>query len=326
MPLPRVGLFGGDEAMASGLNHLLAEVALAERQGFASYWVTQKRALDALTALAFVGEKVGRIELGTAVIPIQPRHPVVLAGQVLTTQLAIGNAPGSGAAGAPASRLALGIGVSHMALIEGWYGLPFERPYRAMQEYLQILRPLLHREPVSYRGETVGADVALSVDAAPACPIILGALGPRMLALAGTMAEGTITWAVGPRTLEQVTVPVLTQAAAEAGRPAPRVVGGFAVCVTNDVTGARHRAAELFRLSREYPSYRRVLDLEGAEHVGDIALVGSRSEVLERIEEIGSLGVTDIACSEIGVTERERDETRETLAAAAGHAAVLQDG
>jgi 5,10-methylenetetrahydromethanopterin reductase len=322
MAVPRVGLFGGDEAVASGLDHLRTEVALAERQGFASYWVTQKRALDALTALAVVGQAVGRIELGTAVIPIQPRHPVVLAGQVLTTQLAIGNAPAGGAGGPAVSRLALGIGVSHKTLIEGWYGLPFERPYAAMHEYLQILRPLLHREPVSYRGETVGADVALSVDAAPACPIILGALGPKMLALAATMAEGTITWAVGPRTLQRVTVPILTRAAAEAGRPAPRVVGGFAVCVTRDVAGARRRAAELFRLSRQYPSYRRVLDLEGAADVGDIALVGSRSEVLERIEEIGSLGVTDIACSEIGESEQERAETRETLAAAAGLAAV----
>jgi 5,10-methylenetetrahydromethanopterin reductase len=322
MAVPRVGLFGGDEAVASGLDHLRTEVALAERQGFASYWVTQKRALDALTALAVVGQAVGRIELGTAVIPIQPRHPVVLAGQVLTTQLAIGNVPAGGAGGPAVSRLALGIGVSHKTLIEGWYGLPFERPYAAMHEYLQILRPLLHREPVSYRGETVGADVALSVDAAPACPIILGALGPKMLALAATMAEGTITWAVGPRTLQRVTVPILTRAAAEAGRPAPRVVGGFAVCVTRDVAGARRRAAELFRLSRQYPSYRRVLDLEGAADVGDIALVGSRSEVLERIEEIGSLGVTDIACSEIGESEQERAETRETLAAAAGLAAV----
>jgi hypothetical protein len=101
------------------------------------------------------------------------------------------------------------------------------------------------------------------------------------------------------------------------------VVGGFAVCVTRDVAGARRRAAELFRLSREYPSYRRVLDLEGAADVGDIALVGSAVEVLERIEEIGSLGVTDIACSEIGVSEREREENRGTLAAAAERAAVL---
>jgi F420-dependent oxidoreductase-like protein len=317
MPAPRVGIFGGDEAVAHGLDHLVAEVGKAERDGFASYWVTQKRSLDALTALALVGQAVPRIELGTAVIPIQPRHPVVLAGHALTTQLAIQTPTADGPA---QGRLALGIGVSHRALIEGWYGIAFERPYDAMCEYLQVLRPLLHGERAEFRGRTVGAEVELTIAGAAPCPIVLGALGPRMLQLAGAVGDGTITWAVGPRTLERLTVPVITAAAEQAGRPPPRIIGGFAICVTREVEAARARAREIFRLSREYPSYRRVLDLEGAADVGDIAVVGSADEVLERIEELGALGVTDIACTEIGADPEERRATRAALAQAASRA------
>jgi 5,10-methylenetetrahydromethanopterin reductase len=302
---PRIGIFGGDEAVAHGLDALVADVRSAGDSGFASYWVPQKFALDALTALAVVGGSVPRIELGTAVIPIQPRHPVVLAGQALTTQLAVGG------------RLALGLGVSHRALIADRFALPFDRPYAAMQEYLEILRPLLHGHAADFRGSTIGAQTVLTIGAVPPCPIILGALGPRMLGLAGSVADGTITWAVGPRTLQTHTVPLILEAASHADRPSPRVIAGFAVCVTDDVAAARSRSAEMFRLSREYPSYRRVLDLEQVDDVGQISLIGREQEVLDRLEHLSAIGVTDVACTEIGVTQDERARTRELLALAA---------
>jgi 5,10-methylenetetrahydromethanopterin reductase len=303
--LPRIGLFGGDEAVTHGLDRLLREIRIAEQAGFATYWIPQKFALDALTALAIAGRAVPRIELGTAVIPVQPRHPAVLAAQALTTQLAVDG------------RLVLGLGVSHRILIADRLALGFGQPFTAMQEYLRVLNPLLRGEHAGFRGSTVGADVALTIGAAPPPPVILGALGPRMLDLAGSSADGTITWAVGPRTLENHTVPLLSAAAARASRPAPRVIAGFAVCVTGDPAAARQRAAEMFRLSREYPSYRRVLDMEGADDVGEIALIGDEDEVLERFAQLHSIGVTDVACTEIGASAQEHNRTRQLLSVAA---------
>lgn len=302
MARPRIGLFSGDDAVAHGIDWLVEDIRCAARDGFSSYWVTQKFALDALTAIAVVGREVSRIELGTAVIPIQPRHPVVLAGQALTAQLATGG------------RLALGIGVSHRVLVEDRLGIPFERPANTMEEYLRVLRPLIHGEAASFHGTTVAAETGLTLGPAPPCPIILGALGARMLELAGTLGDGTITWAVGPATLERHTVPRIVDAASRAGRPSPRVVAGFAVCVTDDVAAARARSAEIFRLSREYPSYRRVLDLEGVDDVGEISLVGPEGTVEEQIHHLTAIGVTDLACTDISASDAERERTRAFLA------------
>jgi F420-dependent oxidoreductase-like protein len=299
---PRIGLFGDDDSVAHGIDHLVAQVRRAADDGFASYWIPQKFALDALTAIAVAGREVPRMELGTAVIPIQARHPAVLAGQALTTQLATGG------------RLALGIGVSHRVLVEDRLGIPFDRPGTAMEEYLRVLRPLVHGEAASFHGETVAAETALTIGPVPPCPIILGALGARMLDLAGTFGDGTITWAVGPATLERHTVPRISEAAARADRPAPRVVAGFAICVTDDAAAARARAAEIFRLSRVYPSYRRVLDMEGVDDVGEISMVGTEAEIEDRIGALGGIGVTDLAFTDISATEGDRDRTRSFLA------------
>jgi alkanesulfonate monooxygenase SsuD/methylene tetrahydromethanopterin reductase-like flavin-dependent oxidoreductase (luciferase family) len=139
-----------------------------------------------------------------------------------------------------------------------------------------------------------------------------------MLELAGSLAEGTITWAVGPRTLERHTIPRLCEAAARASRTSPRVVAGFAVCVTDDAAGARARAAEIFRLSRVYPSYRRVLDMEGVDDVGEISLVGSEAQISEQLGRLGEIGVTDVACTDISATDEERVRTRALLSSVAG--------
>jgi alkanesulfonate monooxygenase SsuD/methylene tetrahydromethanopterin reductase-like flavin-dependent oxidoreductase (luciferase family) len=147
-----------------------------------------------------------------------------------------------------------------------------------------------------------------------------------MLELAGALGDGTITWAVGPATLERHTVPRLAEAAARAGRPSPRVIAGFAVCITDDAAAARARSAEMFRLSRVYPSYRRVLDMEGVVDVGEISLVGSENEVRARIEHLAKIGVTDLAFTDISATPGEAERTRACLAEMAGEIAVTADG
>ena len=181
--------------------------------GFASAWISNIFGLEALTALAVAGRQVPGIELGTAVVPTYPRHPAVLAQQALTTDVALGG------------RLVLGIGLSHQIVIQDMYGYSFDKPARHMREYLAVLVPLLAGEPADFDGETVHAHIGLSVPRSrPRVPLLLAALAPQMLRLAGTKADGTILWMTGPATVRDYIVPTITAAASEAGRPSPRVV------------------------------------------------------------------------------------------------------
>jgi F420-dependent oxidoreductase-like protein len=241
------------------------------------------------------------IELGTGVIPTYPRHPMMLAGQALTVQSAIGD------------RLALGIGLSHQIVIEAMFGYSFAKPVRHMKEYLSILRPLLHGEAVSFRGETVSANGSLSIPGAAPPPVLVAALGSQMLHVAGRLAEGTITWMTGPATLAEHIVPTITSAAKEAGRDAPRIVASLPVCVTADPDGARERAANTFSIYGQLPSYRAMLDREGAAGPADVAIVGDEATVRSGIERVRDAGVTDFTAAEFGATEAEKTATRDLL-------------
>jgi 5,10-methylenetetrahydromethanopterin reductase len=257
--------------------------------------------LDALTALAVVGSQVPGIELGTAVVPTYPRHPVVLAQQALTVATAVGG------------RLALGIGLSHKIVIEDRYGLSFDRPARHMREYLSILLPLLEGQPADFRGETMRAAVTLTTPRPGRVPVLLAALGPRMLELAGRRTDGTVLWMTGPATVRDYIVPAISKAAAEAGRPGPRVVCLLPVCVTDDPDGARARAARVFAIYGQLPSYRAMLDREGAEGPGDVAIVGSEDEVAAQIRALDQAGVTDFVAGEYSRAEDEHRRTRALL-------------
>ncbi|MGO8956138.1 MAG: TIGR03564 family F420-dependent LLM class oxidoreductase [Streptosporangiaceae bacterium] len=255
--------------------------------GFASAWMSNIFGLDALTALAVAGSQVPGIELGTAVVPTYPRHPAVLAQQALTTDLALGG------------RLALGIGLSHQIVIQDMYGYSFDRPARHMREYLAALAPLLRGEPASFDGETIHAHIGLTVPRiADKVTLLLAALAPQMLRLAGRHADGTVLWMTGPATVRDYIVPAITAAAAEAGRPSPRVVCILPVCVTDDPAQARADAAKAFAIYGQLPSYRAMLDKEGAAGPGDVAIVGDEDAVVAQILALADAGVTDFVAGE----------------------------
>ena len=224
----------------------------------------------------------------------------MLAAQALTTQAIIGG------------RLALGIGLSHQVVIESMFGLSFDKPARHMREYLEILVPLVHSGSVSFAGETLTGHVGLDVNGATPFPILVAALGTKMLELAGTVADGTVTWMTGPATIESHIVPTITVAAERAGRPAPRVGVGLPVCVTDDEAAARERAASLFEIYGTLPSYRAMLDREGAGGPSDVALVGDEAAVSAQIERLGAIGATDLVANVFG-SSGERDRTRALL-------------
>jgi len=282
------------------LGRLRDQVAAAAEDGFASAWLANIFGLDALTALAVAGSDGPAIELGTAVVPTYPRHPATLAQQALTVQSAL------------EGRLVLGIGLSHQIVIEHMFGYSFDRPARHMREYLEVLLPLLRDGRASFAGETVTAQVTLTAPREHPVPVLLAALAPQMLRLAGAVADGTILWMTGPETVASHIVPKLTAAAEEAGRPAPRVVCTLPISVTDDPAAARERANDTFSIYGQLPSYRAMLDLEGADGPGDVAIVGDEESVRRQVAGLAEAGVTDFVAASFGQGE-EAERTRALL-------------
>jgi 5,10-methylenetetrahydromethanopterin reductase len=278
----RIGIFIGVVGSAPTLEGQVQQVVEAEADGFDSYWTPQVAGTDALTLLALAGARTSRIEVGTAVVPIFQRHPTALAQQALTTQAAT------------AGRLALGIGLSHKPAIEDRMGLTFDRPALRMLEYLTVLRELVQEGRTRFSGETLSVSATVQVPSGSRFPILIAALGPRMLKIAGELSEGTVTWMVGSNTLRDHITPRISAAASGSGRPEPRICTGVPICVTDDPAGARSRAAELFQRYGSLPSYRKMLEMEGTNEPADVAVVGDEASVERQLRKYAEGGATDL--------------------------------
>jgi len=285
------------------IDDIVEEARQAREFGAHTFWSSQIFGHDALTALAIVGREVPGIELGTAVVPTYPRHPWVMAQQALSTSAAI-NSRGTGG-------LCLGIGLSHRVVVESMWGLSYDKPVRHLREYLSVLMPLLEGQPVKFEGEEYRVQGGLAAVGSSRPSVVVAALGPQMLRITGAMADGTSTWCVGPKTLRELTIPTLRQAAADAERPEPRVVCALPVCVTDDVDGSRRRAAQVFAVYDTLPSYKTMMDREGVDGPGGLAICGTEAEVRDQIDELRSIGVTDFNA---GVYTSDPDERARTMA------------
>ena len=296
----RIGLFVGALELMRDVAERLERIWEAEEDGFDSYWLPQHFGADMLTVIAMAGMQTGRIELGTAVVPTYPRHPVALAQQALTAQVSTGG------------RLTLGIGVSHRSTVEDWLGLSYSHPARHIEEYLSVLRPLLHESSVDFHGREFRVAGELQIPDADlvVCPVLLAALGPRMLEIAGRLSDGTITWMTGPNTIRDHVVPRLNDAAAAAGNPAPRVCAGFPIAVTDNPERARARADRLFQHYAALPSYRAMLEREGVDSPGGIAIVGNEASVEDQLRHLAEIGATDLLATIFPVDGSQTTETR----------------
>lgn len=290
----RIGIMFGARPGETGaaIDGLLARFRQYEADGFPSAWVANIFGHDALTLLALAGRETSRIELGTAVVPTYPRHPVALAQQALTVQAATGG------------RLALGIGLSHRVVIEDMFGLDWSKPIRHTREYLTVLNGLLTQQPTEFSGEEYRVRAQFKVDGVGTPPpVLVAALGPHMLKLCGQLAAGTITWMGGAKYLAETAVPILNRAAAEAGRPAPRVVASLPVAVTEQREAARAAASRIFANYGRLPSYRAVLDAGGAPDPADVAIIGDETEVRRQLDHLARIGVTDFVAAPYPVRE-----------------------
>lgn len=289
----RIGIGLDERAMT--LDEVMGWARATADAGLSGFWLGEHRSWEPLTTLALAAREAPGIELGTAVVLTYAQHPLTMAAHAMTVQAASGG------------RLLLGVGPSHAPLIEGQYGRSFERPARHVREYLEVLGPLLRGERVAYAGETVGAggEVAVTGDVA-APPVLLAALGPVMLRIAGELADGTaLAWA-GPSAIEGHVVPAITRAAAAAGRPAPRVQAMPLVMVTNDVDDARRRIAAEFGVAASMPSYRAILDRSGADEVTDVVAVGDEAAVERELRRYADAGATDVIAMLFGGPAEQR--------------------
>jgi F420-dependent oxidoreductase-like protein len=307
----RIGVFVSDTSSErTGIDELVANAEWAEAAGLATAWVPHiPWSLDALTALTLAGRATSRIELGTAVVPTYPRHPLALAQQALSTQAACGG------------RLLLGIGPSHPVVIENMHGLSYDKPVRHVREYLDVLdRAFAGPGQVQYEGELYRVNALLTVPDASPVPVMLAALAPLMLKLAGARTEGTITWMGDERAHAEHVVPRITAAAAEAGRPKPRVVAGLPVAVCDDPEEGRERAAKLFSVYEQIPTYRRILDRGESGSPAEVSIIGTEEQVTKRLRSYRDAGVTDLAAAVFAVgsdRDASRRRTRDLLASLA---------
>lgn len=301
MAVMRVGVMIGPERgrYETKVDRLRADGRWAEEAGLASAWIPQiPDEFDALTAAVLVGAETTRIEVGTAVVPIQPRHPVALAQQALSVQAVCGG------------RLALGLGVSHHWIIDEMLGLPYERPAHTMRSYLDVLdRALRGPGPVDVENELFRVHNPLAITDIAPTSVLLAALGPVMLRLAGERTDGTLLWMADERAIASHITPTITRAAESAGRPAPRIIAGIPMCLCRDqeIDLAVARTNRILAEAEVSPNYQRLLELGDARNVGDILAAGSESTIQKRLRAFADAGVTDVSVRVVPIGE-SRDE------------------
>lgn len=298
----KIGINGTGLVGKASTDAIASHALEAHDQGFESYWIAEHPTggFDALTVLTAVGLKVPQIKLGTAIIPTWPRHPSVLAGQAKTTNNILNG------------RLILGIGLSHASMMAD-LGMDFDKPIGHLREYLHVLMPLIAEGVVDYTGQTLSARAKFFGKAHADLPVLVAALGPQALRVAGRLADGTVLAWVGPKTITEHIRPTIYEAAEAAGRPEPQIVASLPVCVTDNEKAIREKIGQGLSLYGQLPSYRAMFDREGVDGPADLAIVGSKDQVLEGIEAMRAAGVREFAPTEFVTNPEEAAATRALL-------------
>ncbi|MFF7943394.1 LLM class F420-dependent oxidoreductase [Nocardia gamkensis] len=310
----RIGVMIGPEKGDSGrkLERMLRDIEWAESAGLDTAWIPQiPTDFDALITIAAMGLRTSRIELGTAVVPLQAQHPIALARQALSAHAAAGG------------RLALGVGPSHHWIVRDMLGLPYDKPAAYTRDYLEVLHAGL-RGPgrVDVQNATFTVHNPLDLGPVAPVPVLVAALGPVMLRIAGEQADGTVLWMADERAIADHVVPKISKAAADAGRPAPRVVAGLPVCLCEPgrVDEARERANRILGEAEISPNYQRLLDQGDARDIGDLCLAGDEEQIAAGLRRYAEAGATDVSVRllPIGETRDElvasKQRTREMIA------------
>ena len=310
----RVGVMIGPERRdtARKPEGMIRDIEWAEAAGMDTAWIPQIPSdFDALLTVALLATKTTKIELGTAVVPLQAQHPIALARQALSAHAIAGG------------RLALGVGPSHHWIVSDMLGLPYEKPAAYTRDYLEVLQAAFRGPgPVDVENDTFTVHNPLELGPVAPLPVLVAALGPVMLRIAGERADGTVLWMADERAIGDHIAPRITKAADNAGRPAPRIIAGIPVtlCAPSQVDAARERANRILGEAEFSPNYQRLLDQGEAKDVGDICAAGDEEAILARFRSFADAGVTDLSVRLLPIGD-DRDEliaskrrTREVIA------------
>jgi F420-dependent oxidoreductase-like protein len=276
-----------DPAAANAVDDAIAQACDAFHRGVRQVWLGQRFDVDALTLAAVIATAVPGLGVGTAVVPINPRHPLLVASAAQTAQAAArGN-------------FSLGIGLGGNELEQRAFGIPAGKEVTRLREYLTVLRSILDDGEVDFHGEELAARPPLSpvVAGGRPFPVYVAAMGPRALRAAGELADGTVTYLAGPRTIEEFIAPTIARAAADAGRPPPRIIASVPVAVTNKPDAARADAAASLHFYDQFPSYQKIMDREGVASAADLAVIGDPDAVIGQLLRYRAAGATDVVLS-----------------------------
>ena len=257
--------------------------------GLGDVWFGQRFDTDAIGLAGIVGHEIPGLRVGVAAVPIFARHPILVSSQAQTSQAATGG------------RFRLGLALGAPALVESTFGVPYQRPVARLREFLTALDPLLRTGTVDFHGELITATTPMSAAVAgamPPVPVLVAAMGPQALRVTGELATGVLPRLAGPGVLARRIVPTVTAAAERVGRPAPAIVAIVPVAVSSDLDHARRAARERLAFYETIPSYRRVLDEEGVERAGDLAVIGDEDTVGASLRRYLDAGATEIIATE----------------------------
>ena len=305
----KISINGSSELIHADVARLVAHARKTADDGLAGWWLAQVGLVDALTVIALAGAETGDIELGTAVNATFPIHPTALAAKSLTTQGAIGG------------RLTLGLGVNHAPVVDHTWGMKFEKPIRHMRDYLSCLLPLLDAGEVDYAGDDFTARFQGVRPTGHTPGMVLAAMGPQMLKVAGTRTDGTILWMTGEKAIRTQIAPIVNDAAAAADRPAPRVICSLPIAVTDDEGGMRDFVGQVLAGYGDLPSYRAMMDIDGHAGPGDAMVCGDEASVRQQLAAIAAAGATEFAAAEIGGSSEDFARTRALLRSVNGDTA-----
>jgi F420-dependent oxidoreductase-like protein len=274
------------------VDDVIAQARRAHELGVAQVWLPQQQHYDAIALAALVGAAVPGLGVGTSVVPINPRHPLIVASMAQTAQAAAhGN-------------FSLGLGLGAREIERHAFGTDWTNTITRLREHLTILRSVFNTAGVDFHGRELSASPTWPVQVAGGSPVpvYVAAMGPKALRVTGEMADGTLPYLAGPRTIGEFIVPAITRAAAEAGRPAPRIIAAVPVLLSEDTEGARSIAAQQLSLYETIPSYRNVIAREGLASVADLAAIGSAESVARQLQRYRDAGATDVVISPLDRT------------------------
>src|SRR6478609_3224329 len=271
------------------VDDVVAQASRAYDLGVRQVWLGQQHDLDAIALAALVGSAVPGLGVGTSVVPINPRHPLIVASLAQTAQAAShGN-------------FSLGLGLGAHAPERQAFGTSWPNTITRLREHLMVLRSIFDTGAVDFSGSEISAHPGWPVRVAGGTPVpvFVAAMGPKALQVTGELADGTLPYLAGPRTIAEFIEPTIAKAAADAGRPKPRIIAAVPALVSDDVDAARAVASKQLGFYETIPSYQKVLAREGVASVADLAAVGSVESVQRQLRSYLDAGATDVVLSAV---------------------------